>query len=122
MNKKCIMIACAFFVAVALQAKVSLPAFFSDGMVMQQQSQASLWGKASKGKIVEVTTGWDGQTYTTRADEQGKWKLTVQTPAAGGPYDITSPAAARPRPPAPHPAAPWIPSEQSNMEMLVNAL
>lgn len=78
-----------FFVAVALQAKVSLPAFFSDGMVMQQQSQASLWGKASKGKIVEVTTGWDGQTYTTRADEQGKWKLTVQTPAAGGPYDIT---------------------------------
>lgn len=28
MNKKCIMIACAFFVAVALQAKVSLPAFF----------------------------------------------------------------------------------------------
>ena len=89
MNKKCIMIACAFFVAVALQAKVSLPAFFSDGMVMQQQSQASLWGKASKGKIVEVTTGWDGQTYTTRADEQGKWKLTVQTPAAGGPYDIT---------------------------------
>ena len=32
MNKKCIMIACAFFVAVALQAKVSLPAFFSDGM------------------------------------------------------------------------------------------
>ena len=54
MNKKCIMIACAFFVAVALQAKVSLPAFFSDGMVMQQQSQASLWGKASKGKIVEV--------------------------------------------------------------------
>ena len=52
MNKKCIMIACAFFVAVALQAKVSLPAFFSDGMVMQQQSQASLWGNASKGKIV----------------------------------------------------------------------
>lgn len=37
MNKKCIMIACAFFVAVALQAKVSLPAFFSDGMVMQHR-------------------------------------------------------------------------------------
>ena len=48
MNKKCIMIACAFFVAVALQAKVSLPAFFSDGMVMQQQSQASLWDQNKK--------------------------------------------------------------------------
>ena len=117
MNKKCIMIACAFFVAVALQAKVSLPAFFSDGMVMQQQSQASLWGKASKGKIVEVTTGWDGQTYTTRADEQGKWKLTVQTPAAGGPYDITFDDGERTRIKDILMGELWICSGQSNMEM-----
>ena len=117
MNKKCIMIACAFFVAVALQAKVSLPAFFSDGMVMQQQSQASLWGNASKGKIVEVTTGWDGQTYTTRADEQGKWKLTVQTPAAGGPYDITFDDGERTRIKDILMGELWICSGQSNMEM-----
>ena len=64
MNKKCIMIACAFFVAVALQAKVSLPAFFSDGMVMQQQSQASLWGKASKGKsLSDYRLGWADLYY-----------------------------------------------------------
>lgn len=106
-----------FFVAVALQAKVSLPAFFSDGMVMQQQSQASLWGNASKGKIVEVTTGWDGQTYTTRADEQGKWKLTVQTPAAGGPYDITFDDGERTRIKDILMGELWICSGQSNMEM-----
>ena len=64
MNKKCIMIACAFFVAVALQAKVSLPAFFSDGMVMQQQSQASLWGKArSKGRWSDYRLGWADLYY-----------------------------------------------------------
>ena len=42
------------------QAKVQLPAFFSDGMVMQQQATANLWGTATPRKTVTLSTGWDG--------------------------------------------------------------
>ena len=70
------------------QAKVQLPAFFSDGMVMQQQATANLWGTATPRKTVTLTTGWDGKTYRATADTQGKWNMSVTTPA-GGPYSLT---------------------------------
>lgn len=70
-------------------AEVKLPAFFSDGMVMQQQTQANLWGTATPHKQVTVTPGWDNKKYTTTADTQGNWKLSIPTPIAGGPYSIT---------------------------------
>ncbi len=45
-------------------AKVTLPAIFSDGMVLQQQSSVALWGTTDrKGKAVEVKTSWDDSTY-----------------------------------------------------------
>lgn len=71
------------------QAKVQLPAFFSDGMVMQQQATANLWGTATPRKTVTLTTGWDGKTYRATADTQGKWNMSVTTPSAGGPYSLT---------------------------------
>lgn len=71
------------------KAEVKLPAFFSDGMVMQQQTNANLWGTATPKKQVVVTTSWDKKQYTVRADEKGGWKLSVKTPKAGGPYTLT---------------------------------
>ena len=79
----------AAYVATLAQAEVKLPAFFSDGMVLQQQTECRLWGTAEKGKTVAVTTSWDGKTYAARADKAGRFELKVQTPEAGGPYDIT---------------------------------
>lgn len=70
-------------------AEVKLPAFFSDGMVLQQQTEANLWGTATPKKKVVVTTEWDQKQYTTNVDASGHWKLSVATPVAGGPYDIT---------------------------------
>ena len=64
------------------QAKVQLPAFFSDGMVMQQQATANLWGTATPRKTVTLTTGWDGKTYRATAEVEyvsdypaGRWTL-----------------------------------------------
>ncbi|WP_455585579.1 sialate O-acetylesterase [Bacteroides sp.] len=71
------------------EAKVKLPAFFSDGMVMQQQSDANLWGTATPGRTVTLTTGWDQKQYRTTADSRGNWKMSVVTPQAGGPYTLT---------------------------------
>lgn len=70
-------------------AEITLPSIFGDGMVLQQQSDAAIWGMAKKGSSVELITSWDKKTYTTDANSEGKWKLKVSTPAAGGPYSIT---------------------------------
>ena len=73
----------------SMHAEVKLPAIFSDGMVMQQQTNANLWGMATPNKKVTVTTGWNGKQYAVTADKNGSWKLSVSTPEAGGPYTIT---------------------------------
>lgn len=69
-------------------AEVKLPSFFSDGMVMQQQSKANLWGTASPKKTVFIFTEWDKKKYRTASDENGKWKVSITTPQAGGPYSM----------------------------------
>ena len=45
----------------SMHAEVKLPAIFSDGMVMQQQTNANLWGMATPNKKVTVTTGWNSR-------------------------------------------------------------
>lgn len=76
-------------VAFGISAEVKLPAIFADGMVMQQQTLANLWGTATPDSKVTLTTGWDRRQYTTLADKQGNWRLSVNTPEAGGPYTLT---------------------------------
>ena len=70
-------------------AQVSLPSVFSDNMVLQQQTDAAFWGKTDPGSKVSVRTSWNGKSYSAKADKDGKWKTTVSTPAAGGPYTVT---------------------------------
>lgn len=72
-----------------LEAAIKLPAIFGDHMVLQQQTEAAIWGEASPGKTVKVETSWDKASYTTKADMDGNWKLKVKTPKAGGPYNIS---------------------------------
>lgn len=107
-------------VAIALSpvmAEVKLPAFFSDGMVMQQQTQANLWGTATPRKQVIVTPGWDNKQYTTTADAKGNWKLAVPTPVAGGPYEISFSDGQSTKLKNILIGELWICSGQSNMEM-----
>ena len=59
-------------VALTLGAKVKLPALMGDNMVLQQQTDARLWGWAAPGSTVRVTPSWDGQTVTCQADAEGQ--------------------------------------------------
>ena len=70
-------------------AEIKLPAFFGDNMVVQQNTDARMWGTADASSTVTVTPGWTSEKYTTKADKDGKWKITIPTPSAGGPYDVT---------------------------------
>jgi sialate O-acetylesterase len=72
-----------------LNAAVKLPYFFSDNMVLQQQTSAAIWGEAMPGATVRITTSWNRKTYTAQAGAAGKWNTHIATVAAGGPYEIT---------------------------------
>ena len=72
-----------------LKAQPKLASLFTDNMVLQQQSAAPIWGWTIPGKSVRITTSWDKKTTTTKADANGKWKAFLQTPKAGGPYEMT---------------------------------
>jgi sialate O-acetylesterase len=102
----------------ALQAKVALPAFFSDGMVVQQQTYIRLWGAATPDKQVTITAGWATQTYQAQADAQGKWQLSLPTPAADGkPYSLSFDDGERLTLNNILIGELWVCSGQSNMEM-----
>lgn len=62
-----------------LEAKVELPAIFSDQMILQQSSKNAIWGTAQPGEAVSVLASW-GSTSRTRAGKDGKWKVFLDTP------------------------------------------
>lgn len=98
-------------------AEVKLPAIFGDNMVLQQQTDAAIWGTASVNASVKVTTSWNGRSYTAKAGADGKWKLKVSTPAAGGPYEITVSDGKTLKLKNVMIGEVWVCSGQSNMEM-----
>lgn len=71
------------------EAKVTLPALFTDNMVLQQKSDITLRGHSTVQKEVMVITGWNKHIYMAQTDKLGNWKIKIPTPSAGGPYDIT---------------------------------
>ena len=117
MRNKCILFAALLMLSGAISAKVVLPPMFSDNMVLQQQEDAPIWGEAKPMKTVKVTTSWDGKTYETQADKEGKWKLSVRTPEAGGPYELTLTDGQKLVLKNVMIGEVWICSGQSNMEM-----
>lgn len=58
-------------------------------MVLQQQTNASIWGWAKPGAVIKTTTSWNKKSYTVNADDRGRWQVKVATPVAGGPYTIS---------------------------------
>jgi sialate O-acetylesterase len=70
-----------------VQADVRLPKIISDHMVLQQQQKVNVWGWAEAGEKVVVKLA--ESSAETNADQHGKWKVTLDPPAAGGPYEMT---------------------------------
>lgn len=114
---KFLLAAAIILYATSTSAKVTMPKMFSDGMVMQQQSTANLWGTATGKNSVKITTSWDNKTYTTKISKDGTWKTSVTTPAAGGPYSITLSDGEQTKIDNILIGEVWICSGQSNMEM-----
>ncbi|NLZ20023.1 MAG: sialate O-acetylesterase [Bacteroidales bacterium] len=88
--KRILTLFAALLVCAAAFAKLQLRQPCSDGMVLQQQALATVWGKADPGSRVTVVPSWDKRKYTAEADAEGFWQLAVQTPAASyTPHTLT---------------------------------
>jgi sialate O-acetylesterase len=77
-----------FFIHFSLYANIQLPGILSSGMVLQQKATTKLWGWATPGEKVKISTSWDNKTIETVADGNANWKIDLQVPQAGGPYSI----------------------------------
>jgi sialate O-acetylesterase len=99
-------------------SQTSLSGFFSDNMVLQQKQETSIWGKDVPEKKIMVTGSW-GSNAETMSDKNGKWKLKLQTPSAGGPYLITVKGSSEINIKNVLIGEVWLCSGQSNMEMPV---
>lgn len=69
-------------------AEVTCAPLFADGMVLQRDARVPVWGKATPGE--KVTVAFAGQSRTTTADKDGKWRVDLDPlPASNTPQELT---------------------------------
>ncbi|MEP7278775.1 MAG: sialate O-acetylesterase [Bacteroidota bacterium] len=108
------------FINASTNAQLRLPSIISSGMVLQQNDSAAIWGWASPGEKVLVTTSWQNRTDTAVTGNGARWKIKVKTPAAGGPFTITIAAHNMIQLQDVMIGEVWVCSGQSNMERSYN--
>lgn len=72
----------------ALMAEVRLPAILGNHMVLQQESEVTIWGWCQPGEKISLHTTWDTVSYRATGNSSAKFSIEIHTPAAGGPYRI----------------------------------
>ncbi|WP_435892420.1 sialate O-acetylesterase [Oceaniferula spumae] len=112
-------LACLFG-ALQVRAEISTPAFFSDGMVLQREGDAKVWGKTDPGTELKATFG--DVSLSTTSDEQGKWSFTFKNLKADTTGKTLTISSAKEKKVINDVLVGevWLASGQSNMEWTVN--
>lgn len=76
----------ALFAPLLANAAVTLPRLVGNGMVLQRNQQITLRGGAEPRESVSVS--FRGKTYSTAADDSGRWQVALPEMPAGGPYTL----------------------------------
>lgn len=69
------------------QTKITLPAVFSDNMVLQQSSKVNFWGKYLPGNKITIEGSWGSKSKCTVGTDS-LWRVKLKTPRAGGPFEV----------------------------------
>ncbi len=68
--------------------EIWLPSILSDNMVLQQDSDVTIWGwTTATSEEITVYGTWNNEKVATKA-HQGVWSLQLPTPKAGGTYSV----------------------------------
>lgn len=84
MHRSLLAVVVSLLVAAPAAAEIKLNALFSDGVVLQRDREAPVFGTATPG--AEVTVAIDGAKQTAKAGEDGRWQVRLPAHAAGGPH------------------------------------
>ena len=84
--KKLFFLCATLFCLTGIDAKITMPQLFQNGMVMQRNKPIPVWGKADAGET--VTIKFNKKAYTTTADADGRWRIDLPKMKAGGPYKL----------------------------------
>lgn len=83
MKQRLIIPALLLSVPFMANARIELPDIVGDNMVLQQNSDASLWGWAKPGSIITVAGSWNPEKkVTAKTSSSGRWDVKLPTPAA----------------------------------------
>lgn len=116
----CIILIQIFCLSV-LQAEIRLPAVFTDHMVLQRNSEVTLWGWGTPSEHINIIPEWlSGDTIKTQVTNMGRWSARIRTIEAGGPYKIRINGSSEVTLSDVMLGEVWLCSGQSNMEWSVN--
>lgn len=96
-------------------SQLTVPALFSNHMVLQRNKPVPVWGTAEPGSTIKVT--FKDQRKQAKANSEGQWKLKLDPEAAGGPFRLTIIAGDTLSFEDVMVGEVWLASGQSNMEM-----
>ena len=68
------------------EAEVALDPMFKDGVVLQRDVPAAVYGTAAPGEVVQVAIG--GQLKVATTDSEGAWIVHTDPTPVGGPYTL----------------------------------
>jgi sialate O-acetylesterase len=106
--------------ALDARADVKLPSVLGSHMVLQRDKPLPVWGSAEAGE--EVSVEFAGQTKTTKADDKGHWKVTLEPVKANAtPQELTVKGKTTVKIEDVLVGEVWVGSGQSNMEWSVAA-
>ena len=72
----------ALATAFAVSAQMlKLPTVIGSGMVLQQNENVNIWGWAKPSAKITVKAQWLAEDVKTKADDEGKWIVSLSTPA-----------------------------------------
>jgi len=89
MNTKIIFLSIFLSLHTLSNAKIKIGSILGDNMVLQRNTEVSIWGKANTNEKLTLNASWNKEKITTTCNQKGEWLVKIKTTEAGGPYTIS---------------------------------
>jgi len=89
MNTKIIFLSIFLSLHTLSNAKIKIGSILGDNMVLQRNTEVSIWGKANTNEKLTLNASWNKDKITTTCNQKGEWLVKIKTTEAGGPYTIS---------------------------------
>ncbi|MDB4093248.1 sialate O-acetylesterase [Flavobacteriaceae bacterium] len=89
MKNNILLIISLFAINLIASQNLKLPSIFNDNMILQQDSNISIWGLSKSRSSISITVSWNEKTLITNSDDNGKWIINIKTPKSGKSHEIS---------------------------------